>query len=211
MRRLAILDAATAMLGEMPAAAISLNELGRRAGMAKSNVLRYFDSREAVLLELLVSQMNGWVDEVALALESDTDLSAPTAERAARLVDALVQTLAGHPVLCDLMSEQAAVLEHNISAETVLQYKRASIAVIDHLVEIVHRQLPELGPERAAQFTTLAALLATAAWPHANPPEALTAVYRDNPEIGCYRLEFESTMRESLQIMLAGLLALPPN
>ena len=41
------------MLAEMPVAEVTLNELSRRAGLAKSNVLRYFESREAVLLELL--------------------------------------------------------------------------------------------------------------------------------------------------------------
>jgi AcrR family transcriptional regulator len=43
------------MLTEMPVAQITLNELSRRVGLAKSNVLRYFESREAVLLELLDS------------------------------------------------------------------------------------------------------------------------------------------------------------
>jgi len=51
MRRRSILDAAAAMLTEMPVAEVTLNGLSRRAGLAKSNVLRYFESREAVLLE----------------------------------------------------------------------------------------------------------------------------------------------------------------
>jgi AcrR family transcriptional regulator len=41
-RRRAILCAAAAMLAEMPVADLSLNELSRRVGLAKSNVLRYF-------------------------------------------------------------------------------------------------------------------------------------------------------------------------
>ena len=53
IRRRAILDTASAMLDEMPVAEVTLNELSRRVGLAKSNVLRYFESREAVLLELL--------------------------------------------------------------------------------------------------------------------------------------------------------------
>ena len=53
IRRRAILDTAAAMLDEMSVAEVSLNELSRRVGLAKSNVLRYFESREAVLLDLL--------------------------------------------------------------------------------------------------------------------------------------------------------------
>ena len=61
LRSQAILDTAAAMLQEMPAADVSLNELSRRVGLAKSNVLRYFDSREAVLLELLASRSREWL------------------------------------------------------------------------------------------------------------------------------------------------------
>src|SRR5260370_29307804 len=60
-RRRAILGAAAAMLAEMPAAEVPLNELSRRAGLAKSNVPRYFESRDAVLLELLGSAWQDWL------------------------------------------------------------------------------------------------------------------------------------------------------
>ena len=63
-RRQAILGAAAAMLAEMPVAEVTLNELSRRAGLAKSNVLRYFESREAVLLELLDSAWQDWLAQL---------------------------------------------------------------------------------------------------------------------------------------------------
>src|SRR5262249_51226970 len=53
VRRRSILDTATAMLQDMPVSDITLNELSRRVGLAKSAMLRYFESREAVLLDLL--------------------------------------------------------------------------------------------------------------------------------------------------------------
>ncbi|MFT4053490.1 MAG: TetR family transcriptional regulator [Novosphingobium sp.] len=52
-----ILTTASAMLSEIPVAEVSLNELSRRVRLAKSNVLRYFESREAVLLELLSDEI----------------------------------------------------------------------------------------------------------------------------------------------------------
>ena len=63
-RRQAILAAAAAMLAEMPVAGVTLNELSRRAGLAKSNVLRYFESREAVLLELLDAAWRDWLAQL---------------------------------------------------------------------------------------------------------------------------------------------------
>src|SRR3954451_10825730 len=68
VRRRTILDMASAMLEEMPVAALSLNELSRRVGLAKSNVLRYFETREAVLLELLDAAWREWLDGLAAEL-----------------------------------------------------------------------------------------------------------------------------------------------
>src|SRR3954462_1098374 len=112
IRRRAILDTAEAMLDEMAVADVSLNELSRRIGLAKSNVLKYFESREAVLLELSSSELAAWVDDLARALAA-VPPAALLDERAELLVDAVVSTLAGRPVFCDLISTQASVLERN--------------------------------------------------------------------------------------------------
>ena len=82
MRRQAILGAAVAMLAEMPVAQVTLNELSRRAGLAKSNVLRYFESREAVLLELLDSAWRDWL--VWLDQDLRTRSTPPRRRRALR-------------------------------------------------------------------------------------------------------------------------------
>ena len=74
-----ILDTAAAMLAEMPVAQVSLNELSRRVGLAKSNVLRYFESREAVLLDLLGSEWQEWLAALAGELDDAVDPSAPVA------------------------------------------------------------------------------------------------------------------------------------
>src|ERR1700724_4628324 len=76
-RRQAILGAAAAMLAEMPVAEVTLNELSRRAGLAKSNVLRYFESREAVLLELLDSAWQDWLAGLDKDLAGGGDAAAP--------------------------------------------------------------------------------------------------------------------------------------
>src|SRR2546423_11038304 len=65
------------MVAEMPVAELSLNELSRRVGLAKSNVLRYFESREAVLLELLDNAWRDWLARPTPALPPPGDATAP--------------------------------------------------------------------------------------------------------------------------------------
>jgi AcrR family transcriptional regulator len=207
VRRATILDTARAMLDEMPVADITLNGLSRKSCMAKSNVLRYFESREAVLLELCAEALAEWVIDLEPKLSGAMSQTDPAPMRASRIVAAITASLAERPVLCDLMSSQASVLEHNISTGTVLAYKRASIATISRLTDMVARHLPELGAENAGRFTRLAALMATAVWTHSQAPQAVVAAYEADPSLQPYQLDFETTLREALDVILTGLLS----
>src|ERR1700716_3398140 len=113
VRRQVILETAATMLAEMPVAQVTLNELSRRVRLAKSNVLRYFESREAVLLELLDSAWQEGAPALAQDLAAAAAAGAPPAERGDQVAAALSASLAARPVLCDLLSAQAAVLERN--------------------------------------------------------------------------------------------------
>ncbi|MEV0934447.1 TetR family transcriptional regulator [Streptomyces phaeochromogenes] len=207
VRRKAILDTTAAMLGEMPVAQVSLNELSRRVGLAKSNVLRYFESREAVLLELLGTASQELLEHLDTALPEAVDADAPVTERADRLAAVMTDAFAERPVLCDLISAQAAVLERNVSTEVAAQYKRSSIAHVFALAQRVRTHVPELDERDGVRFVAAALMVVTAAWPHAHPSPAVLAVYESDPELAVLRLDFATVLRESLEVLLSGLLA----
>ena len=207
LRRRAILDAAAAMLTEMPVSEISLNELSRRVGLAKSNVLRYFESREAVLLELLDSSFRDWTDGMGPVLDAAVDPGAPVAERADQVAAALAGSLAREPVLCDLIGAQAAVLECNVSPDAAATYKRTSIANVAALAGLILRQVPELGEDDAGRFAAGVMLVTSALWPHARPSTAMLAAYQAHPDLAAMRIDFAATLREVLEVLVAGLLA----
>src|SRR5882757_6954696 len=100
IRRRVILHTAAAMLDEMPVSALSLNELSRRVGLAKSNVLRYFESREAVLLDLLAHAAGEFLTEIREAVPASVDQSAPKASRVQAVSAGLATSFATHPMLC---------------------------------------------------------------------------------------------------------------
>jgi AcrR family transcriptional regulator len=206
-RRQAILGAAAAMLAEMPVAEVTLNELSRRAGLAKSNVLRYFESREAVLLELLDSAWQDWLGQLGTELAGAVDAGAPVASRADQLAAAVAASLAARPMLCDLISAQAAVLERNVSPQVAAQYKRASIAGISALGALLLRSVPELGEPDAFRLAGAAVMTTAALWPHTQPSAAMLAAYAADPALAAMRLDFTGTLREVLEVLTAGLLA----
>jgi AcrR family transcriptional regulator len=207
VRRRAILDAAAAMLAEMPVAQVTLNELSRRVGLAKSNVLRYFESREAVLLELLDLAWQEWLTGLGTDLDGAIDAAALPAEQGDQLAAVLAASLAGRPVLCDLLSAQAAVLERNVSPQVAMTYKRAALADVTRLARLIHGYRGELGDHDAERLAAGAVLVAGALWAHAQPSAAVLAAYEADPALAVMRTDFTATMREVLEVLIAGLLA----
>ena len=67
-RRAHILGVARQMLDQGALDELTLNELARRVGLAKSNVYRYFESRESILLEIFQEDIHEWVDDVVMRL-----------------------------------------------------------------------------------------------------------------------------------------------
>ncbi len=206
-RRQSILDVAAEMLTQMPVADLTLNELSRRVGLAKSNVLRYFESREAVLLELLDSAWQDWLGDVSIELGVTVQPDAPVTDRVDQVAQACAVALSARPVLCDLISAQAAVLERNISPEVAAEYKRATMTSIAALSQLVLRRLPELGQRDAGRFAGAVVLVTAALWPNTQPSAAMLAAYEADPALAALRLDFAATLREVLEVLLSGLLA----
>ena len=206
VRRQAILSTAEAMLAEMPVAALSLNELSRRVGLAKSNVLRYFESREAVLLELLDAAWREWLE----ALEAELgDGPAPVGDRVEGVATAIAGTLAARPMLCELASASAGVLERNISAAVAARFKRAALVNTAALGRLVRGPVPELDEPAGQRFAGAAVLMAGAVWAAARPSAAMLAAYEADRALAAMRLDFTAGLRELLATLLAGSLARP--
>jgi AcrR family transcriptional regulator len=202
VRRRTILSTAAGMVAEMPVADLSLNELSRRVGLAKSNVLRYFESREAVLLELLDQAWRDWLDRLSGAL---TGGAGDTRERCERIAATISASLAGDRLFGELVSVSSAVLERNVSPDVARRYKVAALANTDALATLINRRLPELSAEGATYFAAGTLVSTTGIWPLAHPSEAMLCVYED-PEMAVLRLDFPTALNEMLATLLVGCL-----
>ena len=206
IRRRAILATALAMLDEMPVAEVSLNELSRRVGLAKSNVLRYFESREAVLLELLDSALYTWLAELSDELEASVDPRMSARERGDQLAATLSRSLARHTVLCDLINAQAGVLEHNVPVEVVVHHKRSGSEHFKTMTNLVREHLPELG-QGAEMVCMTTLILAGALSTHCRPSASTLAAYQADPTLAALRLDLRTTLESAIATLIIGALA----
>jgi AcrR family transcriptional regulator len=200
------LGTAAAMLDAMPVSEVSLNELSRRVGLAKSNVLRYFESREAILLELLDQAMKQWLGELSEQLAAEIDSHGTARERGDQLAAALARSVTPQRVLCDLLSAQASVLEHNVSAQVVARYKRAMVDNHAVLTELARRHLPELGDDGAWRACGMALVFIGAFWSYTQHSASVLAAYEADPSLAALRLDFTDAIEEALATLISGTL-----
>lgn len=193
------------MLEEMTVSDVSLNELSRRVGLAKSNVLRYFESREAVLLELLDDFLARWLTELAEELAAGIDAQAAPDVRSAQLAEILSRSLASRVVLCDLFGAQGGVLEHNVSVEVVKHHKRSSLARLQTMSDLVRHHVPELG-DRAQTFCLMGLVSAGALSAYVPPPPSLLAAYAEEPGLGVLHLDLRDALHVAFTSALLGVL-----
>jgi AcrR family transcriptional regulator len=199
-RQDAILDAARDLARRDGVRNVSLADIAGRVGIHKSALLRYFETREQIFLELTAAAWREW----AQALHAELD----QAERGS--ADLVADTFAGsfgdRPLLCDLIAHTPLNLERNVSPEAVRRYKLTSLGAVEEAAALVQRVLPALTVDEGREFVAALASLAGAVWQIANPPPALAELYVSDPDLGHACVDLVPRLRRTAEILLAGLI-----
>jgi AcrR family transcriptional regulator len=183
--------------------AVSLAGIAARAGIDKSALLRYFETREQIFLELTAREWPAWVQ----ALHDGLDEAAPGTDGAANLVaDVVARSFGDRPLFCDLLAHTPLNLERNVSPEAVRGYKLISLESVGEAAAVVHRVLPELTDGECLEFISTVASLAGSLWQIANPVPALAAMLAADPALAQACVDLAPRLRRTAEILLAGLI-----
>jgi len=92
-----VIAATYELLAHSPARTVTLGQIGSAAGLAKSGVLRYAGSLEALLLRVMYEEHLAWTASLSAVLAARDGWAPDT------LAKALARSLAERPILCDLI------------------------------------------------------------------------------------------------------------
>ncbi|MGJ3699539.1 TetR/AcrR family transcriptional regulator [Variovorax sp. AFSI2.2] len=200
-RRRHLLATAREMLRQDPAALdLGINELARQAQMTKSNVYRYFESSEAVLMDLLVEEYASWHAELSTALARGGKAGA-SVEHIARV---FASTIATRPLLCRLTSILPSILERKVSFERMVDFKGNLLAVRQRAAQDFHARVPGMPVQAFELVVKHAVPLIIGLWPLSNPAEMAAQVV-ELPELESLRYDFEQDLEHALLILMRGL------
>lgn len=211
-RRRTILDVAREMLSVAAPADVSLRELSARVGLAKSNVVRYFPTREAVFLAVMLEDWTAWLDDLDLRLGTDTSASEGHATPPARgrrtnadVAHAVVESLVDHPRFCSLLAATPTVLEHNVPVETARSYKGGALVRMTRLAGAI-RATTTLDPTASMHVAGTVWALIAGSWPMVQASPAIVEALED-PDLAPLRVDFVRDLGRSLTALLDGFAA----
>ncbi|GGM87827.1 TetR family transcriptional regulator [Lentzea pudingi] len=196
-RRETILAAARGLAQERGVARVSLGDIATAVGLVKSNVLRYFGTREEIYLQLTTRDGTGWADAVSTRLESASGIGP--------MATALADSFAERPLYCDLISHAETMLEHNVSLDVLRTYKLWAIDMYGRVGERIAAVCPELTTAEGASVVFAAGAFVGRLHPITRPPAALAELYEREPAIAAVFPPFQPALRHFIAATAAGL------
>ena len=198
LRREQLLAAAAELFDAEGPSGAGLNAIAARAGFTKSNVYRYFESREQVLLELFRDEFVKLVDamEAAIGVQPSNDVPA--------LAAAISTTFLAHPRCCALIAILTSTLEQNVSEDTIATTKLHMSAHTERIVAALAARLPRATPADCGWAIAMTGTLLVGMWPNANPPPAARAVLA-RPEFAHLRMDLSRDLKRATLALLQSI------
>lgn len=197
-RRAQILKATAFLLERDGFDKVSLNAIARESKTAKSNVYRYFESREDIFLQLLKDDWIAWIDLIEEELKPYHDSN--DSDGVAKVV---TQAICESKRMCQLISVLASVLENNLSEKSLYAFKIESVQLGMRLLGNINSALPNIRSEKLMPAVQGIFALIAGLWPLGNPCPLVEKVM-ERPELAPFKLEFEVALENSIQLMLRG-------
>lgn len=136
VRRTQILAAARDCFERSAFASVTMDHVAKQAHLAKGTLFLYFATKEALFLDLLDVLMHEWMNVLHETAAQD---GKPWNSRL--LAGVVVDTLAARPVLGRLLPLGASVLERNVPAGKVAEYKHRLLRRLFSTGSVIEQRL----------------------------------------------------------------------
>jgi len=199
-RIVAILEATARLYESSTFEKITLAAIAREASFTRSNLYKYFRSKEEIFFEFLKHDVRLWRRDL---VDQYAGISACTVESFA---DIWVKVLVRHERLLRLVSVLYAHLEKKASRESLIGFKHMANHEFGELSTVLCRFFPDLTSEQALTFLQQQQAASIGLYTMTD----LSATQRqvlEMPEFQHFQLDFAESFRSAVIYLLSGLRA----
>jgi len=199
-RRRQLTDTARVVFDEgTPFAALTMAAVATRAGLAKGTSYLYFPTKEALFLEVLREDLDGWFAALGAAISA---LPACDASPEA-LAEALTETLLACPRLLRLLAMLHAVLEANLDRESALQFKTFLASRLSQTDTMLHPRFPGFQEGDVARLLLRTHALVVGLEGMASPSAVVVDVL-ETPDLRWLKVDLRTELVATVSALLRG-------
>ncbi|MGL1893401.1 MAG: TetR family transcriptional regulator [Spirochaetaceae bacterium] len=198
-RKVAIYNAAFKLFKKKDYNSVSFNGIASEAGFTKSNMYRYFNSKEEIFLNIFAELFEKWSDDCIKDLQNlEQNVDANS------FAKTWVNTLLSHQQFLDLTPILFLSLEKNSSYEQLFKFKKLSKNLLHKIAMKICRIYPELDGIRAFNFLDLSYSAMSHFWAKSTNNETLKKIYSQDifKEL---KPNFEKDLISSIEIIIHGI------
>jgi AcrR family transcriptional regulator len=178
---------------------ISFALIAKEAKFTRSNLSKYFSSKEEIFLAFLVQDMCLWRAELLKTCRTRK------IESIDRFTSVWVKTMITHKRFLDLLSLLPTFLEKNVTEQSLVDFKRRVADELKMLSELSCETFPALSPAKAVEFLELQLASAIGLYQITNLSEMQRRVL-EYPEFKHMKIDFNSSLQKSVKYLLCGLM-----
>ena len=179
---------------------VSFNRIAKEASFTKSNMYRYFKSKEDIFLSIFGEMFKTWQMHYISELKK-LNVNESYVVFAQTWVDSYLK----YPNFLDLIPLLFISLEKNSSYNQLITFKAMSEELIFQVSLEVGRIYPSLGPDRACKLINSSFATTSNFWASNSQNETLKKVYEQD-EFKFLKPNFKEDLSSSIEIFLRGLL-----
>jgi AcrR family transcriptional regulator len=178
---------------------ITFAAIAKEANFTRSNLYKYFSSKEEIFLAFLKRDVVQWRQE--LLAEFSSDCNCTVRQFAGIWVDFVVK----QERLLGLIAILYTSLEKNIALEQMVAFKRQAVIEYSAVVELLCRLFPGLTAKQAVDFLQLQFSVAIGLY-HMTDLSDLQQEVLNDPEFEQFKVDLVSSYREAVVHIISGLL-----
>ena len=180
---------------------VSFNSIAKEAGFTKSNMYRYFSSREEIFLNIFSDLFKIWTDDCIKGLQTlKQEAEAPD------FAKIWVTSFLSHPQFLDLTPLLFVSLEKNSSYEQLFQFKNLAKNLLYQVSIEICRVYPDITGENAFKFLNLSYAATSGYWAASAQNEVLEKIYQQEM-LKDLKIDFEKDLTDSIEIIIKGIRA----
>jgi len=166
-----IQEAAARLMQTLPYEKVTLLQIAKELDFTRSNVYRYFSTKEEIYLSIYVADMQRWSEDIEREFTEPLSIE--------EFAEKWTEILCRQEQLLELSSLLAVTLERNTSEAAFRKTKVFLGELLFRLVGILRKVLPMLSDDQIVEFARTQQILFSGAWPMSRLPERQKEILRE--------------------------------